>query len=687
MWGRANANNPDSLRFGLIQQSTDLVFIFGSGYISLKKGETKRISMAFLFGQNLADLLVTAETVQDIYNKNYRFFKPPKLPVVSAVPDDKKVTLYWDTNSEESIDPITGKDFEGYVIYRSTRPDFGDIQTITDGRSARFLYEPLKDLQGFDAKFDLVNEWRGYHPVPFQGRGISYYLGDNSGLVHSFVDSNNVLNGQTYYYAVSAYDHGDSLGIPPSETTKKISVDPISSELTFDINTVKAIPGPRASGYESPVIENTNILHSNGYGTGSVKFRILNDLSLVNEHYTLTFKDSLFLSDTTIAGKNYSVLGENPNSESFFLFDTKFTNLSRPNIVNDQFLEVKDKSGMIYQNGIDYQIDYSRGAIKRLVGSSMPNNSEFEITYRSYSVYQSQALDSADSNPVFDGISLRVKDIPSLVFDSGKSRWSRDDLKIPFSVALSSIGNTNSKKFYPADYLITFSDQKIDTAKLFILGRPLTPILVNYKVEDITSGVPQRVVTILKENAIKDTAWSRGDEIIFFIPGARGIAGDTLTWGIIFNQITPTDSVQPISGDQFLFYTKRPFTKGDVFTLETKAGSVNTQLASASMDNIYVVPNPYVGTNNLEPANRLPNQNRGERRIYFENLPMQCSIRIYTLSGELVTTLQHESTMENGREYWNLLNRDGFSVSYGVYLAHIDAPGVGEKLIKFAIIK
>jgi hypothetical protein len=51
----------------------------------------------------LQDLLTTAETVQDIYNKNYRFFKPPDRPTVWAVPDDKKVTLYWDTKAEESM--------------------------------------------------------------------------------------------------------------------------------------------------------------------------------------------------------------------------------------------------------------------------------------------------------------------------------------------------------------------------------------------------------------------------------------------------------------------------------------------------------------------------------------------------------------------------------------------------------
>ena len=59
----------------------------------------KEFVMAFLFGEDRDDLLITAETVQDIYNKNYRFFKPPNLPKVTAIPDDKKVTLYWDSNS------------------------------------------------------------------------------------------------------------------------------------------------------------------------------------------------------------------------------------------------------------------------------------------------------------------------------------------------------------------------------------------------------------------------------------------------------------------------------------------------------------------------------------------------------------------------------------------------------------
>ncbi len=678
-----NRNKPGS--FSEITQDADIVFTFGSGYISLKKGETKRISMAFLFGENLNDLLTTSETVQDIYNKNYRFFKPPSLPKVTAVPDDKKVTLYWDSNSEESIDPITGKDFEGYAIYRSTRPDFADVQTVTDGRGSSFLYNPLKDIDGFDAKWDLKNGWKGYHPVPYQGRGIHYYLGDDSGLRHSFVDSNNVLNGQTYYYAVVAYDHGDSVGIPPTETTKKISVDPITSNLIFDVNTTAATPGPRASGYSQPSITNTDVQHVKGYANGNINFNILDDLKLIDNNYKLTFNDTLYSDGNKILAKNYNVVGEKIYNETFYLYGFKNTNLSRQYIINDANLVVKGIDGAVYQNGIDYIINYEKGSIKRTENSSMPDNSEYSITYKNYAVYQSQNLNGEDSNPVFDGIKLKVSDYSLLDINLEKTKWSNSNLKIPFKIALTQLGTR--KKKYPGDYIITFSDQKTYPAKKRVPGKPLQDIMVNYKVEEVSTGISIPVLTLLEERAKNDTTLSLGDEIIFFLPGAAGLATDTLSWGVTLTKTASGDSILPSAGDALLIYTNRPFTKYDTYTLQTKAGFVSNQLASSKMDNIYVVPNPYVATNDIEPANKLPGQNRGERRIYFENLPMLCTIRIFTLSGELVTTLEHESGVDNGREYWNLLNKDGFSIAYGLYIAHIDAPGVGEKLIKFAIIK
>ena len=670
--------------FNEITQNQDIVFIFSSGYISLAPGETKRISMAFLFGENLNDLLTTAETVQDIYNKNYRFFRPPSLPRLTAIPDDKKVTLFWDSSSETSIDPITGNDFEGYAIYRSNRPDFADVQTITDGKGAKFLYQPLKDLKGFDAKWDLKNTWKGYHPVPYLGRGINYYLGDNSGLVHTFVDSNQVRNGQTYYYAVVAYDHGDSLGIPPSETTKKISSDPITNKLIFDVNTAAVIPGPRVSGYNRPEIKVTDIAHTKGIANGTVSFKIMNDLDTRDEKYTLVFKDTLYQAGKPTLAKNYSITGEKTSKENFYLYGTKYTNLSKKNIIKDASLQVTDAGGKIYTYGVDYEINLEKGSIKRTDKSTMEDGKVYTITFKNYGIFQSTALSGEDSNPVFNGVLLRVKDYPSLSVDDTKSKWS-SSIGLPFRMYLRSAGNPKAE---PADYIVTFSNQNIGTAKKFVIGTGFIDIPVKYKVEDVTSGIPITVVTNLQElPSTNDNAWTLGEEIVFYKTGSAGGAGAPIAWSLVVSAAADGSIKIPGPGDVLFLYTKRPFTSSDVFVLNTKAGFVENEKAAGNLDKIYVVPNPYVGASEIEPANKLSGQNLGERRVYFENLPMNCKIKIYTLSGEHVTTLEHNSNFDNGREYWNLLNKDGFSVSYGVYLAHIDAPDIGQKLIKFALIK
>jgi hypothetical protein len=433
-WGEEKIFNDENIwyrnvpgNFSDIAQNADINFVFGSGYISLKKGETKRISMAFIFGETRSDLLTNAETVQDIYNKNYRFFKPPDLPTVSAVPGDKKVTLYWDSKAEESLDPITGKDFEGYVIYRSTDPNFSDIQKVTDGKGASFLSTPLYTSTGSEAKWDLQNDWRGYHPVSYQGRGIHYYLGDNSGLIHSYVDSNNVINGQTYYYAVVAYDRGDSTSIPPSETTKKISVDPITSNLRFDQNTVQVIPGPRASGYIFPTISNQNIEHV-GQGNGDVIFELVNDLEIKDNTYVLTFKDSMTVNDQRIAAKNYSLLSQKPVTQTVKLYDSKWADLEKSNLSQDEFLSLKDKNGNDLLLGTDYEINYSKGQIRRINLSAVD---EVVLTYRYYPVYQSTLMSGEDYNPSFDGIILKVAGYSQLDPDMEKSNGLQAMFRYP----------------------------------------------------------------------------------------------------------------------------------------------------------------------------------------------------------------------------------------------------------------
>lgn len=682
VWNRIRPGN-----FGDITQATDIVFVFASGSITLAKEETKRISAALLFGDDLVDLLITAETVQRIYNANYRFFRPPAKPNVFAVGGDKKVTLFWDSRAEESNDPLTGKDFEGYVIYRSTDPAFSDIQTISDGRGSAFLSSPLKDASGKECRWDVKNGWSGFHPVTYRGRGVQYYMGNNTGLVHSHIDSNNVINGQTYYYAVVAFDHGDSVGVPPTETTKKITVDAITSRYEFDVNTVAVTPGPRAGGYVTPNVSAFKIKQNSGIGNGAITLRILNDLVVPdNINYNIIFADSMDNGSGKVAAKNYSVYKDTEIKDIVSFTDTNFYKLSETFLDNVYKVKVVDKSGNVFVENKDYLVDYERGLIRRTGNSPIAVKQDYDVIFKYYPIFQSTLLSYEDGNKVFDGMELQVNDYQQLAIDSVVSRWASGNTNYVFSIELAKLTFPRKKK-YPSDYEITFASNNIDSAKF---GNNLVAYPVPFQIKDVTTGVPQRVwAYILENSATRNNKYDFGEEILLFNTGSNGVLADTLTWSIMIQP--PKDSSltpkPPTNGDIMVIRTERPFEKHDSFSFNSVAGKFSNETAKNALDNIYVVPNPYVGYNDIEPTNKLPGRSRGERRIYFENLPPQCTIKIYTLSGDWVQTLEHEASYENGREYWNLLNTNGFSVAYGVYFAHIDAPGIGEKIIKFAIIK
>lgn len=717
IWRR---NIPGS--FGEVEtKGNDIVFTFGSGYISLKKGESKRISMAILFGEDLNDLLLNAETVQKIYNKNYNFYKAPDKPKLTAIPGDKKVYLYWDNGAENSVDPITGKDFEGYVLYRSEDPTFNDLQTITDGRGAPFLYKPHTRVDGSECRWDIdftgepytdingngqydpgepyidynnnkqydytgyPDDWKGYHPVEYAGRGVSYYLGDNTGLVHYFVDSNNVVNGKTYYYALCSYDHGNKTDIPPSECTKKITVNPFTRKLEFDDNTVAVTPGPRASGYVASKItpkDTTKI----GISTAKINIQMINDLQAKDNTYTLMVADTMWQNNVKINKKNYSVIDSTIYTETIKLFGTKNTNLKFKNLLNDKALKVSSKSGQVYKRGIDYNIDLNLGTISRIETGNIADNSEVVVSYRYFPIYQSTLFNNEDANPVFDGILIKVKDEAKLDIDYLNTKWTSSSKSTrKYDIRMTTRGTPTIREQLPDDFQIIFSDKVIDTI-IYMPSKVKKP--ANYSIRRVTNGGNQRVEALLYEavsKPVKNGTWSYpGDELVLVKPGTSILTNNPkLSWAV-----TIVDTgVAPQPNDVFEIKTLRPLTKDDKIVIRTKKSQIVTANKSSLLDNIYVVPNPYVGFNEIEPTDKLPGQIRGERRIYFENLPAQCTIKIFTISGDHVTTLHHDTPYSNSREYWNLLNKDGFSVSYGIYLAHIDAPGIGSKVIKFAIIK
>ena len=111
----------------------------------------------------------------------------------------------------------------------------------------------------------------------------------------------------------------------------------------------------------------------------------------------------------------------------------------------------------------------------------------------------------------------------------------------------------------------------------------------------------------------------------------------------------------------------------------TVGGKAQSAVATTSLDDINVVPNPYVAANVFET-------NPFERELHFTHLPGECTIRIYNIAGELINTLIHDDG--TSEEPWNLRTSANQEVSPGLYVFHVSSGIVsGEKVDKFLIIK
>jgi hypothetical protein len=66
-------------------------------------------------------------------------------------------------------------------------------------------------------------------------------------------------------------------------------------------------------------------------------------------------------------------------------------------------------------------------------------------------------------------------------------------------------------------------------------------------------------------------------------------------------------------------------------------------------------------------------------------MPNQATIRIFNLAGQLVRTLNKNDQSTFFK--WDLLNLVNYPVASGMYIAYIDVPNVGSKVVKMAVIQ
>jgi hypothetical protein len=610
-----------------IVQPNNLGMFFSSGPFPLVVNQTERYSMALLFGEDRDDLIKNKKAVQQIYNADYRFAKPPLKPTLKLYPGDNEVTLVWDNVAEKSYDPFLQEyDFEGYMIYRSTEPQLLENKVITDSYGNLTYRKPV-------AQFDLKDGKKGPHPIDIYG--IKFNLGEDTGIRHAWTDTD-VKNGQTYYYAVVSYDYGlygyDSAGVQglqPSECSAIINVNSLGQVTFTDINCGVTTPRPAAAGY-IPAHLDGDLAHV-GPGTGSIKMGIVEKYKVPSGKTTYELE---FLEDTKY------------HTEKFPYY--RIWNVATNTLILDSIL--------VDQVGAE--------------------------------------------SPIFDGMTVTVYNDTSIWKDDDRSRFLNGSFDYIIKVRLNpdneNVLGTRLNLNQPADYMITFYDT-VYTHSMAVLGYKSYPSTVS--VYNVTDSVDMSYALSDLDN---DGKYSHGDDIVLIVPDSEFKFGYYTSWMLRFYPLFEIDTLwvddvpyadttwittdPPQPGDQYYLAISKPFREGDIFRFSVEGADSSNALAKKELDDICVVPNPYVVTASWEPRN-IYKYGRGERRLHFFHLPKDCTIRIYNLRGYLVDTIEHHSMADDGMEPWDILSKEDNEIAYGIYIYHVDAPGIGEKIGKFALIK
>ena len=666
-------------------QDNDL--FVSSGTFPLAAGQTERVSFAVILGEvdysiapsnelsaiqaRYRDLFSKRQNASEAYEADYRFAQAPICPTVRAVPGDGEVTLYWDDAAERSFDTFIAdldvpgldpNDFEGYRVYRSTDAAFLDSRVITDGFGNSSFLRPI-------AQFDLINQNAGFHPIAVDG--TQFYLGDNTrgdgeaanGLSQTFTDET-AVNGVTYYYAVTSYDFGaTAANIPPTECAISITINPDGSVGRTGPNIAVATPSQLAAGYREGFAE---LRQTRGLATGDIGFEVVDPTALENGHqYRVTFQDTLRLGRVNTSGQ--------PTSQDTVITDT----FTLRDLTDD---EVLLSESMAWRPGLQ-----------------APITEGFRLIF-----------DSVTRVGIVDSTSGFVQSPDSTIRELVPAAYN--------TTAGLAVGTR-----VPSDYRIVMGPPGFGQSTEFEIGFGTIPAKpANFRVFKTTVDAQGAPVEVPVQFAFFDgvgpgaepfgvgsaatNLWTSDPDFLNvgasdFIYVLEDIPGDrrpglTPTWQFTLN-FSQRERDDPSNGDVAFLRTTKPFLETDVFEFTVTGPTFDASAGEALLDEVRVVPNPYRGSSAFEVANPFPT-GRGERRIRFVNLPPRATVRIFTVSGRLVRTLEHNAgsnegitaaDLRNGSLAWDLLNEERLEVAYGVYLYHVEAEGVGETTGTLALIK
>jgi hypothetical protein len=478
----------------------------------------------------------------------------------------------------------------------------------------------------------------GPDPVPLATFDKIDGIGDDKGLQYSYIDSA-VVNGFEYWYSVTAYDRGDSL---------VASLESAKGNNTEAVNLGIAVPRSSAIGRD-PV--GASLLTQIGGGNSNVVISVKpNDLPEVGQKtYELRFQPALSV--------------ENGNLRTLFQTTVDSLGANTAHTFSLRFL-----------SPTTYRLrDISSGTILVASGS---------YTSGVPIVFQGLRLIPSDTSALPD---QRPEAGDSIVIRLGMKLTANGDEVMPLRPLVYGASNASSNgvmiSITPADPIQSVI-QISGTNPLNVavsVTNTATVVDQTYKLNVIStftdsSGVTKYLKVELKNNA--DSLIVRRDSVT---------SGGTVPGQGFSLIVSFSPSAVPAAGTTVEIRTvkQRNLTYQDAFSFTTTPASVDVKRVASDLDRVKVVPNPYLVSSLYEfeygALRREP-----IRVLKFNNLPSKCTIYVFTLDGDKVKTIEHNS--DNGTEDWDMRAAGGREIAPGIYI-YLVKTDTAEKIGRFAVIK
>ncbi|MEO8514682.1 MAG: T9SS type A sorting domain-containing protein [Ignavibacteria bacterium] len=622
-------------------------------------------------------LLDAGERVQQFYNSNFAATPLPPAPQVNVVANgDGNISLYWGTRSEsyDVYDSLgrTGRwRFQGYNVYQVKPGTSGDKET------ERVLLATYDVVDSILTVYDTLNVIQPngttqpeYKPVAFgTNTGVARVL---SMTVNKYPvgDNNFFINGTTYKFAVTAYGVNLLAGRP-----FKVLENPVSAQV---INVIPNFP-----------IMGTNFINKQ-FDTLSISKPdkvfipvVIDPLRVVSANYRM-----VFTSDTTwdvyriqnaqidtILRRNVSLSLANINVQigDGILFRADKIPGTMYGVIKDPSPTSKSvNKGWNYTGGTVNLGGADTTALKTALttGYKPPQSLSMGLSWPSGANFRAGYTSKIDSVVFLHTSALkRVKITFGQTQKAYRYRGTllfspyQDYVDVPFKVELDDPQDTNSTvprqlnvAFYDGDSSGTWNPKNTPDGGFEF-------VYIMYSTYDPNPN------TFYTTKNVQLVAQFRNMDVMYVWQPRLLTSGPAYSNGDVL-EIVPYTRLQ---------YQQSPGTVTVIETGNTTAPTIgSTELASSrgELSTVRVVPNPYYGGQSQESS-------PFDRFVKFMNMPKTATIYIYSLNGNLVRQINKDDN--NTSINWDLLNTDRIPIASGIYIAYIDAPGIGTKTIKLAI--